>query len=116
MSARPQMSRYEEEVTRALASDDRVALMDAFADGAESPVQASKKLGIPLANAAYHCRSLEAAGLVRRRGYRQARGAVENLLEVTELGRAARDAAGVVAAAVAGDRPAKSGRRKVGGA
>ena len=82
-----------ERVLRSMASEDRLAILDAMVDGAASPVQASRQLELPLANVAYHVRSLRDAGLLRERGYRQARGAVENLYEVTSLGMRVRVAA-----------------------
>src|ERR1700742_2735664 len=89
-----------ERVLRSMASEDRLAILDAMMDGAASPVQASRQLELPLANVAYHVRSLRDAGLLRERGYRQARGAVENLYTVTPLGLRVRVAARTVADAV----------------
>src|ERR1700741_3650654 len=89
-----------ERVLRSMASEDRLAILDAMVDGASSPVQASRQLELPLANVGYPARSLRDAGLLRERGYRQARGAVENLYEVTPLGLRVRVAAPTVADAV----------------
>jgi DNA-binding transcriptional ArsR family regulator len=105
-----------EKVLRSMASEDRLAILDAMVDGASSPVQASRQLELPLANVAYHVRSLRDAGLLRERGYRQARGAVENLYEVTPLGLRVRVAARTVADAVEEEgQPAKGSRRRVKG-
>lgn len=73
-----------------------------MAFGAESPVQAARVVGMPIANVSYHVRGLREAGMIERQGYRPARGAVENLYEVTALGRRVRDAARLVQAAVEG--------------
>lgn len=102
-----------ERVLRSMASEDRLAILDAMVEGAASPVQASRQLELPLANVAYHVRSLRDAGLLRERGYRQARGAVENLYEVTSLGRRVRVAARTVADAVEEEEPARGSRRRV---
>jgi DNA-binding transcriptional ArsR family regulator len=92
-----------ERVLRALASELRIEILDAMLSGAPSPVQVSRRLDLPLGTVAYHVRFLREAGLITIVEKRPARGAVENLYEVTDLGRRARTAVTGLLQAVSGD-------------
>lgn len=92
-----------ERVLRALASELRIEILDAMIAGSRSPVQVSRRLELPLGTVAYHVRFLREAGLITIVEKRPARGAVENLYDVTDLGRRARTAVTGLLQAVAGD-------------
>ena len=83
-------------VLRAIAHDDRIAVLKSFKTKGKEPVELSAKmlsvrLDQPLSNVSYHVKALRNAGLLYTHRYEPRRGARENFQRLTPLGTRALD-------------------------
>jgi DNA-binding transcriptional ArsR family regulator len=85
-------------VLRCLANDRRLAVLDTMLDRAASATRRPRRLDLRQATVSRHVRALQDAGLIRLTEERPAR--IEDLYEITDLGRRVRIAVQVVAQAV----------------